>query len=93
MALGLRARWHRERLAYRLLADFPNAAGRDPVLVCFAALKHRFFDRDGANDVLSRMSWGDFARRVPGPALVSLDATDHQDHADQQYPDAHPDHR
>jgi len=37
LAVGLDARWHREQLAYRLLADFPAAAGRDPDLVRFAA--------------------------------------------------------
>lgn len=36
-ANGLRARWHHEQLAYRLLADLPDAAGRDPVLARFAA--------------------------------------------------------
>ncbi len=40
-AMGLRARWHHEQLAYRLLADLPAAAGRDPVLVRFAASEAR----------------------------------------------------
>lgn len=40
-AIGLRAKWHHEQLAYRLLADLPAAAGRDPVLVRFAASEAR----------------------------------------------------
>jgi cytochrome c oxidase cbb3-type subunit III len=35
--LGVRARLHREQLAYRLLADLPDAAGQDPSLTRFAA--------------------------------------------------------
>jgi cytochrome c oxidase cbb3-type subunit 3 len=35
--IAVRARLHREQLAYRLLADLPDAAGQDPTLTRFAA--------------------------------------------------------
>jgi cytochrome c oxidase cbb3-type subunit III len=36
-SVAVRARLERERLAYRLLADLPDAAGQDPALTRFAA--------------------------------------------------------